>query len=277
MGLKCLFGHKWNGCKCKHCGITRDEGHQYETVFGKCFDKCKICGKERVAHNTVQGKCNTCGKYILKDILSEADDIFVTQIFTLFTECELRLSTSEITKFLQIMHDYIKNTGLDADEILVLSQYCIDSAKHLLSPDAVSKVAGTKSIYSGFTQEKLMSISGAYSKLSVKLSKIVRDENPAGNVKQDAVSGGTILDKYRVGLSYLDGCGTFDKAKYQEFNRIIGNQFSDTEMENQIKNSELMIRGMEDLKQTLRSSIVEAIGVFEEIERQGIDLSKYSV
>ena len=24
MNLKCLFGHKWNGCKCDRCGATRD-------------------------------------------------------------------------------------------------------------------------------------------------------------------------------------------------------------------------------------------------------------
>ena len=34
---------------------------------------------------------------------------------------------------------------------------------------------------------------------------------------------------------------------------------------------------MEDLKQTLRSTMVEAISVFEELERKGIDLSKYNV
>jgi len=38
-----------------------------------------------------------------------------------------------------------------------------------------------------------------------------------------------------------------------------------------------MIRGMEDLKQTLRSTMVEGISMFEELERQGIDLSKYDV
>jgi hypothetical protein len=86
----------------------------------------------------------------------------------------------------------------------------------------------------------------------------------------------SILDKYRAGLSYLNGCGTFDEVKFREFNRITGNKFSEADMQNQLRNAELMIRGMEDLKQTLRSTMVEAVRVFEEVERKGIDLSKYS-
>ena len=26
----CLFGHKWNGCKCERCGKIRDEGHDFQ-------------------------------------------------------------------------------------------------------------------------------------------------------------------------------------------------------------------------------------------------------
>jgi hypothetical protein len=87
----------------------------------------------------------------------------------------------------------------------------------------------------------------------------------------------SILDKYRMGLSYLDGCGAFDEAKFREFNRVTGNQFSDADMETQLGNARLMIGGMDNLKQILRSSMVEAISVFEEVERQGVDLSKYNL
>jgi hypothetical protein len=87
----------------------------------------------------------------------------------------------------------------------------------------------------------------------------------------------SILDKYRAGLSYLDGSGTFDEAKFREFNRITGNRFSNADMEKQLMYAKQMIRGMEDLKQVLRSSTVEAIHTFEELERNGLDLSKYDV
>ena len=34
--MACLFGHKWNGCKCQRCGKTRDEGHRWEG--GACLN-----------------------------------------------------------------------------------------------------------------------------------------------------------------------------------------------------------------------------------------------
>ncbi len=40
MGIACLFGHKWDGCKCEKCGATRDKGHDWD------YSKCKKCGKE---------------------------------------------------------------------------------------------------------------------------------------------------------------------------------------------------------------------------------------
>jgi len=87
----------------------------------------------------------------------------------------------------------------------------------------------------------------------------------------------SILDKYRAGLSYLDGCESFDEAKFREFNRIAGNRFSEADIQTQLKNSELMLKGMEEVKQVLRSNMVEAINTFEKLEREGVDLSKYDI
>ena len=39
--MACLFGHKWNGCKCDKCGKTRDEQHDWKK------DTCKKCEKKR--------------------------------------------------------------------------------------------------------------------------------------------------------------------------------------------------------------------------------------
>ena len=36
--MACLFGHKWDGCKCTKCGKTRDEQHDWEN------GRCNICG-----------------------------------------------------------------------------------------------------------------------------------------------------------------------------------------------------------------------------------------
>lgn len=89
--------------------------------------------------------------------------------------------------------------------------------------------------------------------------------------------GGSILTQYRAGLSYLDNCGAFDEAKFREFNRIAGSRFSESDIQTQLSNSRMMMGGMEDVRRALRSGMVEAIQAFEELERKGIDLSKYSL
>ena len=38
--MACLFGHKWDGCKCTRCGKLRNEQHNWKTC------KCYRCGKE---------------------------------------------------------------------------------------------------------------------------------------------------------------------------------------------------------------------------------------
>ena len=52
--MACLFGHKWNGCKCSKCGKTRDEQHSWKGC------KCEACGKTQ-NHNWDGCKCVNCG------------------------------------------------------------------------------------------------------------------------------------------------------------------------------------------------------------------------
>ena len=87
----------------------------------------------------------------------------------------------------------------------------------------------------------------------------------------------SILDKYRAALRYLENCSVFDEAAFREFNRITGNRFAEADIQSQLRNAGLMLKGMEDLRELLLSSTMEAIGAFEEMERQGIDLSKFDV
>ncbi|MDL2289261.1 hypothetical protein LJB83_00670 [Clostridia bacterium OttesenSCG-928-F22] len=61
MGIRCLFGHKWNGCKCSKCGEVRNEGHNYQLQQGKCEEKCTICGAVKpVAHVWNGQNCARC-------------------------------------------------------------------------------------------------------------------------------------------------------------------------------------------------------------------------
>lgn len=90
-------------------------------------------------------------------------------------------------------------------------------------------------------------------------------------------AGGSILDQYRAGLAYLDGCGAFDEAKFREFNRVTGGRFSEGDIQGQLANARRMMGGMEDLRKVLRSTMLESIQTFEQLQRSGIDLSKYKL
>lgn len=62
MKLSCLFGHKWNGCKCDRCGTVRDEGHEYKNYQndkGKCVGRCKCGKRQELEHDwqPITGKC----------------------------------------------------------------------------------------------------------------------------------------------------------------------------------------------------------------------------
>ena len=57
--MACLFGHKWDGCKCTKCGKSRDEGHQWNGC------KCEKCGKIRDEGHQLNGcKCIRCEKNV---------------------------------------------------------------------------------------------------------------------------------------------------------------------------------------------------------------------
>ena len=59
MNLKCVIGlHEWQGCKCRTCGQTRQEGHDWTT---DC-ERCSTCGKTRVNHDWSEDceKCANC-------------------------------------------------------------------------------------------------------------------------------------------------------------------------------------------------------------------------
>jgi len=56
-----ILGHKWDNCKCKRCGTTRDEEHKW-ILEGNCIERCSICGKARsIEHEWKDCKCERCG------------------------------------------------------------------------------------------------------------------------------------------------------------------------------------------------------------------------
>ena len=76
MSLKCLLGHKWNGCKCGRCGKIRNEQHDWDGC------KCKQCGKTRDEQHDQNGcMCKRCGKIMhdWKEIDIRRTCIYVSQ------------------------------------------------------------------------------------------------------------------------------------------------------------------------------------------------------
>ena len=83
MSIKCLFGHKWDGCKCVNCDTTRDEWHNWLIVEGKCIEKCSICGKERRIENKnilCEAVAKITDQKILIDVAKNDEDEIVRSI-----------------------------------------------------------------------------------------------------------------------------------------------------------------------------------------------------
>ncbi len=61
-----LFGHEWDGCKCRRCGVKRDEQHEWKGC------RCARCGARRDEQHRWQGlRCLECGK---ERSVTEIDD-----------------------------------------------------------------------------------------------------------------------------------------------------------------------------------------------------------
>lgn len=55
--MNCLFGHRWDGCKCKRCGRTREKKHDWNGCV------CRRCGRKRDKDHDWDGcVCRRCGK-----------------------------------------------------------------------------------------------------------------------------------------------------------------------------------------------------------------------
>ena len=117
-------------------------------------------------------------------------------------------------------------------------------------------------------------------KFNVSFSEKDYDYACSKNTAQSKNSGAapkSILDKYREGLVYLESCTLFGETEFREFNRIIGERFSEADIQTQLANSKMMIAGMDELKGILKQNMIESIKTFEKLEQSGIDLSQYNI
>ena len=144
MELKCLFGHKWNGCKCEKCGTTRDEGHKWILLDGwrmenKDIAKCSVCGKKR----GVEWNGCKCTKYDTGYSIKEGT----------CTICGVELFTQN--EFKKLSKHF---TGKSTTEVVNLSQADIQS---------LCRIYGTlvQNLNSGGQREQIRELSPVYSKL----------------------------------------------------------------------------------------------------------------
>ena len=62
--MACLFGHKWDGCRCTKCGKLRKGHHSWQET-GDCYKTCTTCKVAETNHKWVKKDnhmvCEKCG------------------------------------------------------------------------------------------------------------------------------------------------------------------------------------------------------------------------
>ena len=134
MGIACLFGHKWQGCKCEKCGATRDKGHDWD------FYKCKKCGKEWLAdrdgpelERKLLSQNDLVGRAMILQTLPQAALIYLAENSTNFSVVDMAIP--KITDEDQIVRIALKRGNRDisykavifADKIENIEKFVNDS------------------------------------------------------------------------------------------------------------------------------------------------------
>ena len=79
------------------------------------------------------------------------------------------------------------------------------------------------------------------------------------------------ISQYEKGLKFLQKCGTFDLKKFRELNGIIGNMYSEADMERQLEDFKSVIPlhgrrgGPDGLKDLLMDTLNKGISTFSEL------------
>lgn len=103
--MACLFGHKWDGCKCEHCGKVRDEQHNWDL----CNGICRRCGKTQAEHHIwklVPGehleRCSRCGRERVSEHGNRLKNKTLDEDFLI----------SEVDKILSNRKNYLRHSEL---------------------------------------------------------------------------------------------------------------------------------------------------------------------
>ena len=146
--MVCLFGHKWNGCKCEKCNKTREEGHLFQKT-NECLSICIVCGRISSNHKMKSGsmksqKCIKCDEEFYAVKCLNNDDIKLIK-FAISTLCHSDKITNEEKKE---MHDAF-------EELFKDTTWYPEAALHTLCG------AVTSLIYSGREKKGIYKVSPA--------------------------------------------------------------------------------------------------------------------
>ena len=145
MSIKCLFGHKWNGCKCercgevKHlwknengcicakCGETRNEGeHDWKPLKGRWHDECAGCGKkQKCCFKLIQGRGSE--KLFNAGCMDDKDFKVIDDALTFLMNASTNANTvNECSKLMaKLQHDPVLLTRGDVElAMAALIRYC---------------------------------------------------------------------------------------------------------------------------------------------------------
>lgn len=103
--MACLFGHKWEGCTCKKCGMTRDQEHDYQPVKGQCALACSRCGTTQISHQYDRhGFCQKCDALserpfdlsVLSEEELDAERSAIEIVRSTITDTDIRIAYADI-------------------------------------------------------------------------------------------------------------------------------------------------------------------------------------
>ncbi len=246
MGFACIFGHKWNGCKCERCGVTRDEQHDWDGC------KCRRCGKVRDEQHDWNGCiCLRCGQ---KRDEQHKWNGFVCSL------CGKKRSVNEITDQSTIADILINDDQLPSSMLVPLMRRVTDQSI-LISIAEKAKV--------GFFTPKILAVE----KITDQpyLIKVARNDINSiyGRAAAQNITDQAILTELALGIR--------DKGNNtcwggNETKDIIINRLSDQALLETIarKAENLYMRGMALLK-------IDDISVVTDIANGDIELACYAI
>ena len=185
--MACIFGHKWNGCKCEKCGKVRDEGHAFVPVAGTCEEKCEKCGQTREKHFFEGGFCKICGMRAEKPVIVES------------------LTDDENSEIIYTVDAYNQHNGSSDSSLMSLALYSIgtfndcEKKPELLQTGVAARWALQKR---QFTPEEAEYILFSAGKAIEKFTEM-RDEEPDSSKKEKLQGRQDLL---------VSGCGKIEKA-----------------------------------------------------------------